>query len=181
MSKLSELLDKMSADQETDWAAKIGKPAYETIAEMVAAMQCDFDRLDELRDERDDWDAEENDGKAWADANPDDAQELKDLESDAGDCKEPEDARQRIEEDALSVEVRSGWCASKAEMEPEEFCILVTTGGPAVRILGDLDRGEPSRAWLEVKDWGKPWTEYYAGTGSMEVLLAYASCFYFGE
>ena len=63
-----------------------------------------------------------------------------------------DDARMSILEDALSVEVRSGWVslgADRVPMEPEEFCILLTTGGPAVRIRGELDEHkEPSRACI---------------------------------
>ena len=36
-----------------DWAEKIGKPCFENLAEMVAALECDYDRLQELRDARD--------------------------------------------------------------------------------------------------------------------------------
>src|ERR1700686_2452167 len=51
-----------------------------------------------------------------------------------------EDARNRIHEDALSVEVRSGWVVpgafafeSRERARPEEYCILLCTGGPAIR------------------------------------------------
>ena len=65
-------------------------------------------------------------------------------------------------------------------MEAAEFCILLTTGGPAVRIRGELDEyNEPRRAWLEVQDWFLPWTEYVCADS--DVLLNYARCFYFGE
>ena len=37
--------------------------------------------------------------------NPEDAEELKELEAEAGECKDADEARHRIEEDALSVEV----------------------------------------------------------------------------
>jgi len=95
-----------------------------------------------------------------------------------------EDARQAIEEDALSVEVRSGWYtppAGKGDDAPAEFCILLCTGGPACRIRGELDENlEPSRAWLEHQDWGTPWTQYYE-PGIQETLLEYARVFYYGE
>jgi hypothetical protein len=175
-----------STPNELDWADKIGKPTYEGIAEMVAALQCDYERLEELRDERDDYEPAPigvGDPAAhtatWAEANHHDAEELQELEAAAGDCKDQDEARQRIEEDALSVEVRSGWTTPGEEMEAEEFNILLTTGGPAVRIRGELDGSEPRRAWLEVQDWGKPWTEYVPA--DQDTLLAYASCFFFGE
>jgi hypothetical protein len=78
------------------------------------------------------------------------------------------------------VEVRSGWTSVGEPLEPEDFVILLATGGPAVRIRGELDANkEPSRAWLEVQDWFKPWTEYVPA--SQDVLLTYAQQFYFGD
>lgn len=48
-----------------------------------------------------------------------------------------------IHNDALSVEVRSGWynpCNSGiTRPEAHEYRILLCTGGPAVQITGDLD------------------------------------------
>lgn len=91
-----------------------------------------------------------------------------------------DDAEQRVQEDALSVEVRSGWHTPGGDYPgAADFRILITIGGPAVRIMGELEDGEPTRAWLEVQDWGTPWTQYFGA--SQETLLAYARCFYFGE
>ena len=172
----------MEATTEKDWVSEVGKPAYASIAEMVAALGCDYDRLEELKDERDSFETADYDGKSWEQIKSDDADELAELLAAAGGCADREHAEQRIQEDALSVEVRSGWVIRGENMVAEEFNILLTTGGPAVRILGELDEhGEPRRAWLEVQDWGKAWTEYFPGTGSQDVLLTYARCFYFGE
>lgn len=153
---------------ERNWVEEVGAPAYASIVEMVAALECDYDRLEELRDERDE-DAEELDEL-----------ELAELETAAGECADADEARQRIEKDVLSVEVRSGWTTPGEPMEAEEFCILLTTGGPAVRIRGELDEhNEPYRAWLEVQECGEPWTKYFPANG--DTLLTYARCFYFGE
>ena len=108
-----------------------------------------------------------------------------------------EAARRTIEEDALSVQVRSGWYtpgASEADRAPAEYEILLCTGGPACRIIGELsDHGEPETALLEVQDWFQPWTEYRPvdetdktfatriDTKAESIMLAYARCFYFGE
>jgi hypothetical protein len=93
---------------------------------------------------------------------------------------ERDDAEQRIHEDALSVEVRSGWASPGDTLTAGEFRILITTGGPAVRICGELNEYcEPIRAWLEIQDWGTPWTQY--PDASQETLLTYARCFYYGE
>lgn len=90
-----------------------------------------------------------------------------------------EDAREAAQENALDVQVRSGWQGVGETLEADEFMILLCTGGPAVRIRGELDGGTPSRAWLEYQDWGTPWTHYFGARQS--VLVEYASIFYFGE
>lgn len=99
------------------------------------------------------------------------------------DYPDEDEARQRIEEDALSVEVRSGWYTPGDTPEPEEFAILLRTGGPAVRIRGKLGaHGEPERAWIEYQDWFTPWRELVTReAGAMDDLLTYAGVFYFGE
>lgn len=179
----------MSRNDE-NWVESVGKPAMSSIREMVAALECDYDRLQELRDERDSFEIENPSAcdetvsataesmAAWAEENPGEAEELKDLEEAAGDCESREDAEQRIQEDPLSLQFRSGWVQSKEDMEPEEFELLLTTGGPAVRILGEIEGGEAHRAWLEVQDWGKPWTHYYEPDCD-ELLLTYCRCFCF--
>lgn len=68
-----------------------------------------------------------------------------------------DDLRQSINEDPLSVQVRSGWANSPSEFEAEEYEILLCTGGPAVRIIGTLERfNEPDSAQLEYQDWFTP-------------------------
>ena len=211
----------MANDTETDWAAKIGAPSASSLREMVAALECDYDRLEELRDEREALNDAMEDARAasheaqteledcpheapepsetlfgardaavkvfddarnalddWDEANADELKELEETANCCGQvCKDREDAEQFIQEDPLSVEVRSDWTTPGDEMTAGEFQILLCTGGPAVRIMGELDEhGEPHRAWLEVQDWGKPWTEYYE-TGLGDILLTYARCF----
>jgi hypothetical protein len=89
-------------------------------------------------------------------------------------------ARQDIEEDPLSIRVRSGWHNFNEEAEDEDFEILLCTGGPAVRIVGELDSRQPSRARLEYQDWYEPWAEYLDMTSEERVyLLKYAQAFPF--
>lgn len=173
-----------------DRLKETGRSAYAAIEEMVAALDVDYDRLMELREERQAFldmlaDAANTTERVqileelqdWKDTYQD---ELDELSADAGECVSLEEAQTRIQEDALLIEVRSGWRALGDTLEAEEFSILLTTGGPAVWIRGELDDNrEPSRAWLEVQDWGTPWTRYY--DASQDVLLAYARCFCFGE
>lgn len=101
---------------------------------------------------------------------------------DANDLRpDSDDARRTIEEDALSVQVRSGWYSPSETPEAEEFEILLCTGGPAVRIIGELGQfNEPDRARLQCQDWFTSWADVIDGVDD-EVLLEYARCFYFGE
>jgi hypothetical protein len=159
---------------------EIGRNAYSAIAEMVAALNCDYDRLDELKDERIAVVDDDDGGSATFDWDEEHGEELAELRAASGECDDRDIAQNRIHEDALSVEVRSGWQTVGETLEPDEFRILITTGGPAVQIRGELDENkDPRRAWLEVQDWGTPWTQYF--DADQDVLLDYARCFYFGE
>lgn len=112
-----------------------------------------------------------------------------DQDIDPTEYEGSDEARQAIEEDALSVQVRTGWHqpGTTREQTPEEFEILLCTGGPACRIVGTLDEyAHPETARLEVQDWFTPWTamrpEVSPGNYDSEpFLLAYARVFYFGE
>lgn len=92
-------------------------------------------------------------------------------------------AQSNIRESALSVEVRGPWRPvgpTGNDWPDTEFCILLATGGPAVRIIGELDRyGNPDNAWLEYQDWGTPWTEYSGA--DVNDLLQFCQQFYFGN
>ena len=57
----------MTAEKETD-SEQQARLQLEGIKEMVAALQCDYDRLAELRQERDDWETEHGDARDWPDA-----------------------------------------------------------------------------------------------------------------
>lgn len=102
---------------------------------------------------------------------------------------ENEDARRELEEGPLSVMVRDGWRSPGGEVGPnpepaEEFEILLSTGGPALRIWGTLSHGEPDECELQMQDWGTPWTKWTPEPYDPEyrnTLRAYASCFYFRD
>ena len=98
------------------------------------------------------------------------------------DYHDEDDAEQRISESVLEVLVRGDWHTPGEHSEDAEFEILLTTGGPALRIRGELDhQGEPRRAWLEHQDWGTPWTPFWDATtaphDAPSTLLAFASHF----
>lgn len=92
-----------------------------------------------------------------------------------------EETEQVIMDDPLEVSVRSGWYHPGTDSgKPDEYNILLGTGGPATRIIGDLNEyGQPTTARLEVQDWFTPWTEYQ--DASETVLLDYVGRFYFGD
>ena len=95
-----------------------------------------------------------------------------------------EDGAQRaIDEDPLSIQVRGDW-HNPGEQEGTEathFEILLTTGGPAARIMGELQGGQPSHAWFEYQDWFKPWTEVILDSADRSIMLEYAQRFYYGD
>ena len=89
------------------------------IVGMIRAIECDFDRLEELADQ--------------------------------------DEARDAIHATPLSVEVRSGWRSVGEDAgEPEEFRIVLCTGGPHIELTGDI--GGTVR--VVFKDWGES-GEYY--------------------
>jgi hypothetical protein len=94
-----------------------------------------------------------------------------------------EGAERAIDEDPLSIQVRGDWCSvgEEADTKNGQFEILLTTGGPAARIMGELCDGQPYRAWFEYQDWFKPWTEVIVDHEDHETMLEYAQRFYFGE
>jgi hypothetical protein len=157
----------------------------ESIVAMVAALNCDYSRLEELRES-----AEENkaivaaysekmdDWQANADATAE-LEELAELESQAGENADREDAERAIQEDPLSVEVRSGWTTATApEFEAEEFRIVLCTGGPHVEIVGTIDGGMPNRVRVLYRDWG---TSGELFDFDHDAVITYCQQFYFGE
>lgn len=194
----------MTQDKEKDkdeHARSNARGWSETISSLVAALEMDFDRLEELRDEMQrQWNENQEDDeqpaiefRRWLEMQREvddkDAAELLDLietaEYEKGyPFKDRDAVYERVQESPLSVQVRSGWYSPGDRPEaPEEFEVLLTTGGPALRIRGELDEhSQPSRAWLEYQDWGTPWTEFHGeGAPSQDDLLTFCRCFYFGE
>jgi len=104
-------------------------------------------------------------------------------EEDRTQYHNEDEARQSIEEDPLSVQVRSDWHTPGEEAPASEYEILLCTGGPAVRITGELTQyQEPETAQIEYQDWFTPWQRYCATTSEEdEALLTYARQFYFGS
>lgn len=153
-----------------------------SIEEMVAALDVDYDRLEELRDERNDFETEEpctrqETWNAWSAANPEQAEELAKLEAAAGNCNNEDDAREQIQQDALSVEVRSGWQSVGEQLAPAEFRIVLCTGGPHVELQGELDDNDvPDRVRVIYADWGESGELF---DFNRDTVLRYCQEFYF--
>ena len=90
------------------------------------------------------------------------------------------DIMDQIMEMPLSVSVRSGWQTPGVnDQSPEEYELLLGTGGPAVRVYGRLDQhGRPRSAELQGQDWFTPWKRTTVDQDE-EVLLQFAGYFYY--
>lgn len=154
----------------------------DTITALVAAYNADFDRLAELRDEREDLatDAEQaaKDYDALAkdrvtattvakyadrlqvtmhlirEWDVENLDELQELQEQADGYECREDVEQAMQEHPLSLEYRSAWARALPgeELEPAEFRLVLCTGGPHVEITGDLDA---DRVRVLYSDWGE--------------------------
>ena len=97
--------------------------------------------------------------------------ELAELEDQAGEYADRDGARDAICETPLCVEVRSGWHAVGDDAgEPEEFRIVLCTGGPHVELTGDI--GGPTR--VVFRDWGES-GEYYPDADERAALDTFVS------
>lgn len=94
-----------------------------------------------------------------------------------------EKIRERINELPLSVQVREDWHDVGDKGEVAEFNVLLSTGGPALRIVGDLDQNNcPADPKLQWQDWGTPWTDYDSDLeDSADALQWFVEQFYYGE
>lgn len=98
-----------------------------------------------------------------------------------------EQLEERIQETPLSIQVRGGWYTPGQGLvgdseTPEEYELLLCTGGPACRMIGELDKyGQPETVRVEYQDWGTLWTEYPYTLAERDSLLTFARAFYYGE
>lgn len=168
-------------------AEKQAKAQYESIVDLLAGIDFDYDEHESLSDDLECTIDALNDAIEAGDASQVQIEnqalfallaELDEL-GEKPEWDSEEEAREAAQDNALDVQVRSGWQGVGETLEADEFMILLCTGGPAVRIRGELDNGTPSRAWLEYQDWGTPWTQYFGARQS--ILVEYTSVFYFGE
>lgn len=152
------ILTPREAEALDNHAEKQARAQLSSIRDMLAAYQLDWEGLEEMRDQY-------AEAVESCEEIPDELRDtLEELEEAAREYASQDDAMQAMIENPLDISFRSGWTSSREDMQPEEFQILLCTGGPAVRIIGDLDEyGQPCRAWIEYQDWGTPWTMLFDG------------------
>ena len=99
-----------------------------------------------------------------------------------GERLDSDDLEERAREWPLSVLVRSGWHLPLSALAPAKYEILLCTGGPAVRIRGDLSEcGEPKTPRLESQDWFTSWERFDTTADENEALAEFAALFWFGS
>ena len=95
--------------------------------------------------------------------------------------KKLEETKESILNSALSVEFRSGWYSSlDDELVPEEFKILLSWGGPSLRIIGEIEENFAVNPKLQYQDWGTLWTDLEITEDQQDALNWFCNCFYFG-
>ena len=125
-----------------------------------------------------------NDAEQQARSQLDSILELVAALRNAANDDEREAAEITIQEDPLSIQVREDWRAlGTQDTKATEFKILLATGGPAVRICGELNRHcEPENARVEFQNWFTPWHTLHGLTDAeSEAVLEYSRQFYFAE
>ena len=99
-----------------------------------------------------------------------------------GETHDADGWREYIQEMPLEISVRGHWHTPGEKPEDDEFLILLSTGGPALRIVGDLDRyNKPENPRLQYQNWGTPWTDYGTDGDEDEAMQRFCACFFFGE
>ena len=121
--------------------------------------------------------------------------------NDREDHRAFEEAEQAIHEDPLEIKMRSDWQTPGDRPLGGEFFILLSTGGPATRIFGELENYEPIKAVFQACDWFEQWRNVYlyeyeqmpndsnkpvvlhglSAEDIQEHLLTYCRCFYWGD
>jgi len=101
------------------------------------------------------------------------------LDSDE-DCEALEEEAYAL---ALSLEVRSDWQSVGDTLEPTQGRLLISTGGPALQVLLDIDDGRGSNPCLQIADWGVNWTDYKpkGGADAWDALDWFADLWCFGS
>lgn len=101
---------------------------------------------------------------------------------EADDQEAIDAAEDTIRQGPLEIAVRSDWHAPCNKSEETEYMVLLCTGGPACRIVGELSQyQEPETARIEYQDWFTSWEDWPIDSEQEQIVLMYAQCFYFGS
>jgi len=127
------------------------------------------------------WQFCQDDAMEGREISPEAKRVLREHDYDGTNKNEVSDAiEDEMRDSILSLEVRSGWYSPGSSDGPEQFMLLLSMGGPALRLIGDLDTYcQPRCCWLEHQNWFTPWIESRAGDS--EALLWFAGLFWYGE
>ena len=163
---------KQANQTERDYAKEQAIAQVQSIQEMIAAYEMDWDQLEELQDEFDSFGGADKSaaeqgkteyqsdiGMTWQDQGLNYAYDvgraLGELLNTAAGYTSQDEALDAIQEHPLSIEYRSGWATAGLDLTVEEVRIVLCTGGPHVEILGELDHnGSVDRVKVVYKDWG---------------------------
>jgi hypothetical protein len=86
-----------------------------------------------------------------------------------------EELLEEMREYPAGYAVRSGWTELGESLEVSEYCLTLSGGGPACRIIGNIDlSGDASSARIQYQDWGTPWTDLNVCGADEEILLWFA-------
>ena len=103
---------------------------------------------------------------------------------ESNDYNQQDELRESVLNSALSIQFRSGWYSSLYDRvrigQPAEFKILLSWGGPALRVIGELNDYGPVNPKLQYQDWGTSWTDYEITEDQEEALNWFCNCFYLG-
>ena len=99
---------------------------------------------------------------------------------DIKDFDSQDELRENVLNSALSVEFRSGWETHYENFKAKQFKILLSWGGPALRIIGELEDYGPVNPKLQYQDWGTLWTDLEITKDQQNALNWFCNCFYFG-
>lgn len=93
-----------------------------------------------------------------------------------------EDVENEAREMPAGISLRSGWYAPGAGGPADEYRLEMAGGGPACRIIGNLDAdGDAADATIEGQDWGTPWLALTLTTDEYDALLWFVGLFWYGE
>lgn len=164
-----------------DHAKDQAQAQLRSILELVAAYEMDWERFEEMKEEREFFKKEELYAELveWEEENLEEWEELAEI---AGDYEDQVLVREAMLENALSCETRTDWSSNSGDNEPAEFRLCLMTGGGHVEVMGELGQyGEPVQAWIQYCDWGTPMTRLHISPDDEANLLTYCEQFYFGS